>query len=256
MGASRSSPGRTAWPKEQADIRPRLPHQQAMSGSVLIFGASGGVGAALADVREAQGKGPVFRFSRQAGDFDLTDESSIARCVARATEAGPPELCIVATGLLSRAEHRPERAIRELNADWMAENFAINTIGPALIAKHVAAALPRGRRSVLALLSARVGSISDNRLGGWHSYRASKAALNMIVKGVALELARTRPEAICVALHPGTVETGLSAPFRSGGDEGVHSPAHAANCLLDVIDRLTPADSGKCFAWDGQEIPA
>ena len=227
-----------------------------MSGSVLIFGASGGVGAALADATAAQGKGPVFRFSRQAGDFDLADEASIARCVARATEAGPPELCIVATGLLCRAEHRPERAIRELNAEWMAENFSVNTIGPALIAKHVAAALPRSQRSVLALLSARVGSISDNRLGGWHSYRASKAALNMIVKGVALELARTRPEAICVALHPGTVETVLSAPFRSGGDDGVHSPAHAANCLLDVIDRLTPTDSGKCFAWDGQEIPA
>lgn len=233
-----------------------MPHQRRVSGPILIFGASGGIGQAFADATEARGHGPVFRFSRKAGDFNLSDEASIARCVARATEAGPPKLCLVATGILTRGENRPERAIREIDPTWMAENFAVNTIGPALIAKHVTAAFPRGERAILAMLSARVGSISDNRLGGWHSYRASKAALNMIAKGVALELVRTRPQAICVTLHPGTVETGLSAPFRSGGDDGVHSPVYAANCLLDVIERLTPADSGKCFAWDGQEIPA
>ena len=210
-------------------------HQGGMTGSALIFGASGGIGAALADATEAAGYGPVFRFSRQAGDFDLTDEASIAACVARAAEGGPPALVIVATGLLSRNDKRPERAIREIDAAWMAENFAINTIGPALIAKHVAPHLPKEGRSVLAFLSARVGSISDNRLGGWHSYRASKAALNMIAKGVALELARTRPQAICVTLHPGTVETGLSAPFRSGSDAGVISPAQSAAALLGVL---------------------
>ena len=101
-----------------------------------------------------------------------------------------------------------------------------------------------------------VGSISDNRLGGWHSYRASKAALNMIAKGVALELARTRPQAICVTLHPGTVETGLSAPFRSSSDAGVISAPQSAAALLGVLQKLTPAESGKCFGWDGVEIPA
>lgn len=231
-------------------------HDRDMTGPALIFGASGGIGAALADATAAEGYSPVFRFSRQAGDFDLTDEASIAACIAQAAEAGPPTLVLVATGLLSRDDKRPERAIRDIDAAWMAENFAINSIGPALIAKHVAPLLPKSSRAVLAFLSARVGSISDNRLGGWHSYRASKAALNMIVKGIALELARTRPQAICVTLHPGTVETQLSAPFRSGQDAGVIRPAQSAAALLHVLAHLTPAESGKCFGWDGREIPA
>jgi NAD(P)-dependent dehydrogenase (short-subunit alcohol dehydrogenase family) len=201
------------------------------------------VGAALADATEAGGKGPVFRFSRQAGDFDLTDEARIARCVARATEVAPPELCIVATGLLSRAEHRPERAIRELNADWMAENFAINTIGPALIAKHVAAALPRGQRSVLALLSARVGSISDNRLGGWHSYRASKAALNMLTRCASRDL----PGITVVSVSPGWIRTDM------GGANAQIPVEQSASGLFHLISNLTMAQSGRFWTWDGRE---
>ena len=243
-------------PKVRADNLVLGDETTQMTEPAIIFGASGGIGAALADATEARGHAPVFRFSRQGGDFDLTDEASIAACAARAAEAGPPRLVIVATGLLSRGNQRPERAIRDFDPDWMAENFAINAIGPALIAKHIAPLLPRSHRAVMAFLSARVGSISDNRLGGWHSYRASKAALNMLVKGIALELARTRPEAICLTLHPGTVETDLSAPFRSGNDTGVITPAQSATALLDVIDQLTPADSGKCYGWDGLEIPA
>ncbi len=227
-----------------------------MKGSAIIFGASGGLGAALADATEARGHGPVFRFSRSAGDFDLSDEASIARCATRAAEAGPPTLVLIATGLLSHGGRRPERAIRELTPDWLAENFAINSIGPALILKHMAPLLPRQGRSTVAALSARVGSISDNRLGGWHSYRASKAALNMIVKGAALEFARTHPDTVCVTLHPGTVATRLSAPFRPNTADGVQSPLDAAAALLDVLDGLTPAQSGRCFAWDGTEIPA
>lgn len=226
-----------------------------MNGPAIIFGSSGGIGAALADATERRGQGPVLRLSRTAGDFDLRDEASIMRCAARAAALGSPRLVIVATGLLSTQDNRPERAIREVTADWMAENFAINTIGPALIAKHMMPLLPKEGRSVLAFLSARVGSISDNRLGGWHSYRASKAALNMIARGTALELARNRPEALCVTLHPGTVETPLSKPFRSGAD-GLFNPDTAAGHLLDVLDGLTPAQTGRCFAWDGQEIPA
>lgn len=227
-----------------------------MIGPTLIFGASGGIGRALADATAAQGDAPVLRFSRAGGDFDLHDEASIARCAARAAELGPPRLVLIATGLLSDDHHRPERAIREITPEWMAENFAINTIGPAMIVKHIAPMLPKKGRSVIAALSARVGSISDNRLGGWHSYRASKAALNMVMKGAALELARTRPDAICVTLHPGTVATDLSAPFRSAGEEGVIAPAASAEALLRVIDGLTPAQSGRAFAWDGEEIPA
>ena len=248
--------GSSPPPKVRADKQASLRHTWRMTGPALIFGASGGIGAAVADATAAAGYAPVFRFSRQAGDFDLTDEASIAACVARAADAGPPALIFIATGMLSRDDKRPERAIRDIDAGWMAENFAINTIGPAVIAKHVTPLLPKASRAVLAFLSARVGSISDNRLGGWHSYRASKAALNMVAKGVALELARTRPQAICVALHPGTVETGLSAPFRSGKDAGVISPAQSATALLNVLDGLTPAESGKCFGWDGKEIPA
>ncbi len=227
-----------------------------MTGSTLIFGASGGIGRALADATAARGDAPVLRFSRAAGDFDLRDEASIARCAARAAELGPPALVLIATGLLSNESHRPERAIREITPEWMAQNFAINTIGPAIIIKHIAPLLPKKGRSVIAALSARVGSISDNRLGGWHSYRASKAALNMVVKGAALELARTRPEAICVTLHPGTVATDLSAPFRGAGAEGVITPATSAEALLRVIDGLTPAHTGRAFAWDGADIPA
>ncbi|MFM7027734.1 MAG: SDR family NAD(P)-dependent oxidoreductase [Chakrabartia sp.] len=227
-----------------------------MIGPTLIFGASGGIGRALADATAARGDAPVLRFSRAAGDFDLRDEASIARCAARAAELGPPTLVLIATGILSDESHRPERAIREITPEWMAENFATNTIGPALIIKHIAPLLPKSGRSVIAALSARVGSISDNRVGGWHSYRASKAALNMVMKGAAIELARTRPEAICVTLHPGTVATGLSAPYRTSEDAGVLPPKVAAGHLLDVLDRLTPAESGRCFAWDGAEIPA
>ncbi len=227
-----------------------------MKGPAIIFGASGGIGAAFADGAAERGYAPVMGLSRAAGDFDLRDEASIARCAARLADAGPPALILIATGLLSREPHRPERAIRALTPDWMAENFAINTIGPALLIKHMVPLLPKQGRSVIAALSARVGSISDNRLGGWHSYRASKAALNMIVKGAALELARTHPEAVCVTLHPGTVATELSAPFRSGGAEGVQTPRAAAEALLHVMESLAPAQSGRCFAWDGAEVPA
>jgi NAD(P)-dependent dehydrogenase (short-subunit alcohol dehydrogenase family) len=138
----------------------------------------------------------------------------------------------------------------------MAELFAINAIGPALIAKHALPLLRKPGRSVFAALSARVGSIGDNRLGGWHSYRASKAALNMLVRNFALELTRRNPEAIAVTLHPGTVDTGLSEPFQRGVMAGkLFTPDFAAEQLLSVIEALTSTGSGKLYAWDGSEIP-
>jgi NAD(P)-dependent dehydrogenase (short-subunit alcohol dehydrogenase family) len=191
-----------------------------------------------------------------AFQFDLADEASIA--AAAGTVTIPPALVIVATGILHDPSRSiaPEKTWRALDGAAMAQVLAINTIGPALIAKHMLPCLPRDRRSVFAVLSARVGSISDNRLGGWHAYRASKAALNMLVANFGIELARSHPKAIAAALHPGTVASALSAPFRqSTSDNPLFTPAEAAQHLLGVVDRLTPTDSGGLFAWDGQRLP-
>jgi NAD(P)-dependent dehydrogenase (short-subunit alcohol dehydrogenase family) len=151
---------------------------------------------------------------------------------------------------------RPEKTWRSLDAAALAEAFAINATGPALIAKHTLGLLRRDAKSAFACLSARVGSIEDNRLGGWHAYRASKAALNMLVRSCAVELHQRNPGALCVALHPGTVDTRLSQPFQGGVDPAkLFTPTRSARALLGVLDHLTPADSGRLFAWDGQAIP-
>ena len=215
----------------------------------VVIGAGGGIGAALADAIEEEG-GSVHRLTR--ADVELTDETSIAAAAAR---VGAPELVIVATGLLHESEggRGPEKAIRDLDPDWLMRQYAVNAIGPALVAKHFLPVMPRQGRSVLAVLSARVGSISDNRLGGWYGYRASKAALNQLVRTLAIEDRRRNDRGIVVALHPGTVETKLSAPFRQSGRD-LFSPGRAAVQLLDVIDGLKPQDSGKLFGWDGSEI--
>lgn len=164
-------------------------------------------------------------------------------------------MILVATGLLHDPAIMPERALRDLDGDRLARSFRVNAIGPALVAKHFAPLLPREGRSVFAALSARVGSIGDNRIGGWYGYRASKAALNMLMKTAAIEIRRTRPQAICVTLHPGTVDTKLSKPFQRGvADDRLFTAEKSARHLLDVLDRVEPADSGKCFAWDGQEV--
>lgn len=187
--------------------------------------------------------------------FDLGDEASIARA-AKLTVSEPPDLVIVASGVLTLADGAgPERSLRQLDPGVMEEVFRVNTIGPALVAKHMLPLMPRDRRCVFAALSARVGSISDNRLGGWHSYRASKAALNMLVRNFAIEMGRTHKQSVVTALHPGTVDTALSEPFQSGLPDGqLTTPAEAAANLLDVIDGLGPEDSGKLFDWKGEEI--
>jgi len=230
-----------------------------MGHAALVIGTSGGIGRALADALIDEGRFErVWCASRStAGDIhiDLTDEASIANAAATVAAGPTLSLVIVATGMLHDDHRRPERSFRELDAQWMAQNYAINTIGPALVAKHFLPLLPKEERSVFAVLSARVGSITDNALGGWHSYRASKAALNMLTKTFAIELARTHKRAICVALHPGTVDTGLSKPFQANVSAGhLFKPDRAALQLLDVLDDLKPVDSGKHFAWDGEEI--
>ena len=228
-----------------------------------VFGASGGIGAALAmaladrhEVHAGSRSGTALPAANvHPFVFDLTDEPSIAKACDEI--GGPLDMVIVATGRLTREGGTgPEKSYRALDGAGMAELFAVNTIGPALIAKHTLPLLRRDGRAVFAALSARVGSISDNRLGGWHAYRASKAALNMLVKTLALELARTHPEAVAVTLHPGTVDTALSAPFQRGvAAEKLFTPEVSARALLKVLEALTPADSGGLFAWDGAQVP-
>jgi NAD(P)-dependent dehydrogenase (short-subunit alcohol dehydrogenase family) len=235
----------------------------------LIVGASGGIGAALLHGgRERVIAARWTAWSRshdpiEAADathtVDLTDETSIA---AAAATLGPVDLVIVATGLLHRQRPgerviAPEKTWRALDAHVLAEVFAVNTIGPALVAKHTLPLFPRDRRAVFAALSARVGSIADNRLGGWYGYRASKAALNQILKTAAIELAAKSPHAVCIGLHPGTVATDLSKPFRGNVTaEKLFTPEQSASHLLDVIARVTPADSGAVFDWAGERVPA
>jgi NAD(P)-dependent dehydrogenase (short-subunit alcohol dehydrogenase family) len=226
----------------------------------IVFGASGGIGGAVAAQLRQSGDYEVLAGSRSGSadfHFDLTDESSIVRAAQKIASNKPIDLVFVATGLLHRDDGiSPEKGWRALDASHMSEVFAVNAIGPALVAKHFLPLLRKDKRVVFAALSARVGSISDNRLGGWHSYRASKAALNMLMKNFALELSRSNPQSIVASLHPGTVDTRLSQPFqRNVAAAKLFAPEECAAALLDVIDDLTPADSGGLFAWDGVRIP-
>jgi NAD(P)-dependent dehydrogenase (short-subunit alcohol dehydrogenase family) len=228
--------------------------------SAVVIGASGGIGAAFEAALVEEGAFEVvhgFARSRSGTQhLDLLDEASIAAAAAHVAQGPPPTLVIVATGLLHAGDHGPEKALRDLDPDWLARVYAVNAIGPALVAKHFLPVMPRTGRSVFAALSARVGSISDNRLGGWHGYRASKAALNMLVRNLAIEERRRNDRAIVVALHPGTVDTGLSRPFQGSVQPGrLFDAERAALQLLDVIEQLKIPDSGKLFDYEGAEIP-
>jgi NAD(P)-dependent dehydrogenase (short-subunit alcohol dehydrogenase family) len=240
-----------------------------MSGKrACVFGASGGIGAALIDqLADNPDYGTVYAGSRggigvqpegvSSFEYDLESEASIKRAAEAITLDGPLDLVIIATGILHRDGHfGPEKSSRSLDATIMAELFAINAIGPALIAKHFMPLMNRDRAAIFAALSAKVGSITDNRLGGWHSYRASKAALNMLIQNVAIELRQRNPHAIAVTLHPGTVDSRLSKPFqRNVPERKLFTPAESAAYLLKVLESLTPQDSGGLFAWDGTRIP-
>jgi NAD(P)-dependent dehydrogenase (short-subunit alcohol dehydrogenase family) len=220
----------------------------------VVIGARSTIGAAVQEQLRASGAfADVIGFARP--ELDLEDEASIAAAAASVAERGG-ELrhVFVATGLLHDAQQQPEKSWRALDPVALARSFAINTIGPALIIKHFAPLLPRSGRSVLAFLSARAGSIGENSIGGWYGYRASKSALNQIVRSAAAELARGRKEALCVTLHPGHVESPLSAPFGAGGN-ATFSAEQAASNLLAVLERLTPAENGGFFAYDGERIP-
>jgi hypothetical protein len=214
-----------------------------------VFGAGGGIGSAYVEaLRSADRFEQVVGFSRSTSpSIEPLDEASLERAASFASARGEVRLVIDATGFLHDELQGPEKSWRQLDAAKLARAFALNAIGPALIMKHVLPLLPRTGKAVFATLSARVGSIGDNRLGGWYSYRASKAGLNQLVRTAAVELARRAPEAICIALHPGTVATPLSAPFTATGRE-VHAPAGSAGHLLAVIDGLSADASGVAFA--------
>ena len=225
--------------------------------SAMIFGARGGIGAALADALEQDPNyAQVIRLHRDSAPLlNIVDEASIAAAAASLAGTFPPiRMVIVATGVLHSTQKGPEKSLRELDPDWMMENFRINAVGPALVAKHFLPIMAKQGPICFAALSARVGSISDNRLGGWHSYRASKSALNMFIRNIAIEWQRKNPQSIIVGLHPGTVETALSAPFKGNPAHERFTPARAAGDMLNVLHGLKPEQSGQIFAYDGSLI--
>ncbi len=241
---------------------------QGEGGTALVFGASGGIGRAFADALLQ--KPEVTRVLGTSRDparlaesvepiaLDVGDPLSISRAGDEIRQiAQELDLVLYCIGILHDDEHglAPEKRVEDVDPAAVAHSFAVNALAPLLLARELAHLLPRRARCIWGNLSARVGSIGDNRMGGWYSYRASKAAQNMVTRNLAIELGRRHRGLACIALHPGTVATPLSAPFRSADAEGVVTPEEAVENLLAVIDGLTAKDTGKFFAWDGSEIP-
>ncbi len=232
----------------------------------VVVGSSGGIGAALIEQLVASDQvARIHALSRSGRShpspkvanltFDFTDEDSLVAAAQALQEVGPFDLILVATGLLQGEGISPEKNLRALSHEGFAKSFEINTIGPAMTAKYFVPLLRRDEKAVFAALSARVGSISDNRLGGWYAYRASKAALNMVLKTLAIEIGRRFKNQIIVGLHPGTVDTGLSKPFQGNVPEGkLFTPEFSAEKLLNVIDVVSADDSGNLFDWAGKQV--
>ncbi|MDU8912770.1 SDR family NAD(P)-dependent oxidoreductase [Aestuariicoccus sp. MJ-SS9] len=218
--------------------------------NALIIGASGGIGSALTQALTAKGT-RVTTLSRRDDGLDVTDEASVAHHLSRLD--GPFDLILTTTGALEIDGAEPEKTLKQLDPKALQNQFALNAMGPALVLKHSLPLIPRDRPAIFAALSARVGSIGDNRLGGWYSYRTAKAALNQLIHSAAIELARSHRHLACVCLHPGTVETPFTAKFASRHPT-VPAPEAAQN-LLRVLHGLTPADTGKFFDWQGHEVP-
>lgn len=226
-------------------------------GIAVIAGAGGAIGGALADLAEASGRfREVVRLSRgTTPPVDLLDEASLEAAAASvAGRKAPMRLFINATGFLHNADFTPEKSLRQITPAHMTHAFAVNAIGPVLLMKHFLPLLPTQGKSVFATLSAKIGSIGDNQLGGWHSYRASKAALNQLLHTAAIETARRRRDAVCLALHPGTVESPLSSPFEKSG-LNIRSPQEAARDLIAVLENAGSADSGKFLDCKGEVLP-
>ena len=237
-----------------------------MTYTIAIIGASGAIGRALAHAYAAQyPTATVHVLSRQFNcnaipnahghTVDYSDEASIAQAAERAAHDGPLDIVIVATGILHDGALMPEKTLGALSMDHFNRVLHANTVVPAIVAKYFLPKLSTTSRSVFAALSARVGSISDNRLGGWYAYRASKAAVNMIIKTAAIEMQRVNKHAIVVGLHPGTVDSALSKPFQARvPQDRLFTPAYAAERLMTVLARLQPEDTGSCLDWQGVPI--
>ena len=235
--------------------------------NAVVVGATGGIGAAVVELldhcpnvanivalsRQPIAEGPKIKSLK----IDLMDERTVANAADHTkAEMGGVDLVFVATGILHQSADQPEKTYRTLSADWVSRVFAINAMGPMLVAKHFVPLFPRQGKSVFASISAKVGSISDNGLGGWYGYRASKAALNQFNKTLSIEVGRKLTDTVCLALHPGTVNTRLSAPFQAGVPDGrLFTPEYSANRMLQIVDQATTSDTGKLVAWDGEVLP-
>ena len=234
--------------------------------TIAIIGSSGALGSAFTErLSELNPNATVHAFSRQKPHIqlrgvnyhcmDYQKEDAIEAAAASATSGEPLDMVIVATGLLHEENMRPEKSLRELSARKFQRLFEVNTVIPALIAKHFLPRLNTDTTSFFGFLSARAGSISDNQMGGWYAYRAAKAALNMVIKNAAIEISRRNKKAVIVGLYPGMVDSELSKPFQRGVPaEKIFSPSFAAQNLVSVMASLTPEQSGRFFDWDGQEV--
>ena len=227
----------------------------------LIIGSNGGLGAALLSQLQCDaGYAQAFGLSRSTQvSVNYDEETTVAKAAQHIADLCAAShlqlrLLVVATGFLHGAQGQPERSFINLDADYLQQVFKINTVGPALVMKHFLPLLPKTGRCVAGFLSARVGSMGDNALGGWYGYRASKAALNQLVKTASIELTRRNKDSICVSLHPGTVATALSEPFAKTG-LNVRPASEAANDLLAVLAGLSPADTGCLVDYQGQKLP-
>jgi NAD(P)-dependent dehydrogenase (short-subunit alcohol dehydrogenase family) len=225
--------------------------------NIAILGASGAIGSAFVNLlSKTYPNASLFAFSRNGEHgIDYGSEESISKAAELTVKEKPLDLVIVSVGILHDGVLMPEKSLRDLSAEKFHRIFEVNTITPALIAKYFLPKLNKEQLSIFAALSARVGSISDNQLGGWYAYRASKSALNMIIKNAAIEVRRQNKKSIIVGLHPGTVDSNLSKPFQGNVNEGkLFTPEYSAEKLLAVLKSLRLEQTGKCFAWDGKEI--
>ena len=232
---------------------------------VAVIGSSGAIGSAFVDhYINDQSINSIFSFSRSSigidnnkvkhFSIDIENENSVQDAAKSVEEINFDEI-IIASGLLHTNEFGPEKSIKDLKADNILKILNVNTVGPTIIGKHFLPLLNKNNKSVMAFLSARVGSISENKLGGWYAYRASKSALNQIIKTFSIELKRTNPKAIIIGLQPGTVDSELSAPFkRSVSKNKLFSAEYSASQLLGVIERVDESSSGNLISWDGEII--
>lgn len=235
--------------------------------NIAVIGSSGTIGHALTKLlAEQYPQASIHAYSRGAETYveqniihqvmDYTQEAAIESAATTASARMPLDWVIVTTGMLHDQQYKPEKTLKALSAEQFMRLFSVNTIVPAMIAKYFIPTMNTTSRSVFAALSARVGSIADNRLGGWYSYRASKAALNMVIKNAAIETARSNKQAIIVALHPGTVDSPLSKPFQKNvPEQQLLTPATSAKKMLAVLQSLTGQDNGHLVAWDEKAKP-